>query len=197
MTSIDSDIKGYFNDPVLVTEGFSNYDLAHEIYALTRILFFILTGMSIADDFYQLCSSSYHTLRRNVPAFAEVFTSDEKRHSTNQCQIKTSIHIAVFSNNPTTLDFVCVRGSGFDGEWQKLSLYRLIRINSVPRTFISKFRWWGPDPFQRSLRSGTAVKGKAAKAVVKIVLYSSKWINWVTAESKRFHDCVNPMAVTI
>src|SRR5690625_7227680 len=97
--------------------------------------------LSIADDFYQLCSSSYHTLRRNVPAFAEVFTSDEKRHSTNQCQIKTSIHIAVFSNNPTTLDFVCVRGSGFDGEWQKLSLYRLIRINSVPRTFISKFRW--------------------------------------------------------
>ncbi|MGX4670506.1 protein kinase family protein [Cerasibacillus sp. JNUCC 74] len=50
MTSIDSDIKGYFNDPVLVTEGFSNYDLAHEIYALTRILFFILTGKTNTNN---------------------------------------------------------------------------------------------------------------------------------------------------
>lgn len=44
MTAIDSDVKGYFNDPVLVTEGFSNYDLSHEIYALTRNLAFVLTG---------------------------------------------------------------------------------------------------------------------------------------------------------
>jgi len=105
-----------------------------------------VTGLSIADDFYQLCSSFYHTMRKNLPAFAWIFTSDEKRHSIHHCQMKAGIHIAVFSNNPTTLDLVCVRGSGFDGEWQKLSLYRLIRINSVPRTFISKFRWWGPPP---------------------------------------------------
>src|SRR5690625_6933421 len=105
MTSIDSDIKGYFNDPVLVTEGFSNYDLAHEIYALTRILFFILTGLSIAHDFYQLCSSSYHTLRRNLPAFAEGFTGAEKRQSTNQSQRNPSRQSAVYSNNSTTPDF--------------------------------------------------------------------------------------------
>jgi len=37
--------------------------------------------LSIADGFYQLCGSSYHTLQRNVPVFAEGFTSDEGRHS--------------------------------------------------------------------------------------------------------------------
>lgn len=50
MTSIDSDIKGYFNDPVLVTEGFSNYDIAHEVYALTRILYFVLTGKTNTNN---------------------------------------------------------------------------------------------------------------------------------------------------
>lgn len=32
----------------------------------------------------------------------------------------------------------------------KIKPLRLIRINSVPRTITSKFRWRGPDPFQRS-----------------------------------------------
>lgn len=44
LTSLDSDVKGSFNDPSLKIDGFSNYNLAHEIYAATLICIFILTG---------------------------------------------------------------------------------------------------------------------------------------------------------
>ena len=44
LTSYDSEIKGAFNDPALVREGFSNYDRFHETYALCLIVYFIMTG---------------------------------------------------------------------------------------------------------------------------------------------------------
>ena len=44
VTSFNTDIKGYFNDQALELEGFSNYSILHETYALTRLLFFVLTG---------------------------------------------------------------------------------------------------------------------------------------------------------
>ena len=44
ITSLETEIKGYFNDPELVTEGFASYDIKHEIYALTKLLYFVLTG---------------------------------------------------------------------------------------------------------------------------------------------------------
>ena len=44
LTSDSTDIKGYYNDPALQIEGFKNYDLLHEIYALTRLIVYILTG---------------------------------------------------------------------------------------------------------------------------------------------------------
>lgn len=37
---------------------------------------FIQFKLSIADGFYQLCGSFYHTLRKDVPVFAEKFTSE-------------------------------------------------------------------------------------------------------------------------
>jgi serine/threonine-protein kinase len=49
LTSVDSDLKGYFNDPNLRLEGFDNYDILHETYALTRILCFVLTGKTNID----------------------------------------------------------------------------------------------------------------------------------------------------
>ena len=36
--------KGYFNDPILAVEGFNTYNIEHEIYALTRIVYFVMTG---------------------------------------------------------------------------------------------------------------------------------------------------------
>lgn len=49
LTSANTQFKGYFNDPSLVVEGFDNYNILHETYALTRILYFVLTGKTNAD----------------------------------------------------------------------------------------------------------------------------------------------------
>lgn len=46
LTSTNTDFKGYYNDPGLVTEGFDSYSILHETYALTRILYYVLTGKS-------------------------------------------------------------------------------------------------------------------------------------------------------
>lgn len=44
LTNLNTDLKGSFNDSGLATEGFQNYDILHETYALTKLIFFILTG---------------------------------------------------------------------------------------------------------------------------------------------------------
>jgi len=44
ITSLETEVKGYFNDPELATEGFTSYSMEHEIYALTKLLYFVLTG---------------------------------------------------------------------------------------------------------------------------------------------------------
>ena len=44
LTSENTEFKGYFNDPALVVDGFSNYSMEHETYALTRLIVYILTG---------------------------------------------------------------------------------------------------------------------------------------------------------
>lgn len=44
LTSMWTEFKGYFNDPALNTDGFHTYDIHHEIYALTRIVIFVMTG---------------------------------------------------------------------------------------------------------------------------------------------------------
>lgn len=54
LTTVNTDFKGYFNDPSLVTEGFNAYNILHETYALTRIVHYIMTGKTniekIADS---------------------------------------------------------------------------------------------------------------------------------------------------
>lgn len=44
LISIDTVLKGCYNDPDLNIEGFRNYTVIHETYAFTRIIAFILTG---------------------------------------------------------------------------------------------------------------------------------------------------------
>lgn len=44
LTSVNTEFKGYFNDPELVVEGFDSYDIIHETYALTRLIYYIVTG---------------------------------------------------------------------------------------------------------------------------------------------------------
>lgn len=49
LTSVQSEIKGSFNDPDLIHVGFQNYSICHETYALTRLSCYILTGRSGPD----------------------------------------------------------------------------------------------------------------------------------------------------
>ena len=44
LTTVNTEFKGYFNDPALVVEGFNTYVIVHETYALTRVIYFVMTG---------------------------------------------------------------------------------------------------------------------------------------------------------
>ncbi len=50
LTTAETDFKGVCNDPALRLCGFKNYDMAHEIYALTHIVMFVLTGKQNFQD---------------------------------------------------------------------------------------------------------------------------------------------------
>ena len=50
LTSINTEFKGSFNDPMLCTEGFDNYKIYHETYALTRLVYYILTGRTNVNN---------------------------------------------------------------------------------------------------------------------------------------------------
>lgn len=49
LTSVNTEFKGYFNDPSLRVDGFDTYDTVHETYALTLIVYFVLTGRTNPD----------------------------------------------------------------------------------------------------------------------------------------------------
>ncbi|MGE6630825.1 protein kinase domain-containing protein [Bacillus sp. NPDC077027] len=44
LTNKGTAIKGYFNDPKLEYVGFNKYNIVHETFALTRIVYFVMTG---------------------------------------------------------------------------------------------------------------------------------------------------------
>ncbi len=81
LTSANTQFKGYFNDPGLVVEGFDNYNILHETYALTRILYFVLTGKTNADkakpylaDFINKGLNANHTNRyQNISELSNAF----------------------------------------------------------------------------------------------------------------------------
>lgn len=49
-TTVDTEFKGYFYDPALLLEGFSNYAMCHETYALTRVIYYMMTGKTNMDN---------------------------------------------------------------------------------------------------------------------------------------------------
>ena len=45
LTSLETEVRGYFNDvSSLSTEGFKNYNKQYEYYALSKLIYFVLTG---------------------------------------------------------------------------------------------------------------------------------------------------------
>ncbi|WP_196777538.1 protein kinase domain-containing protein [Malaciobacter marinus] len=52
LTSQNTEYKGSLNDPKLdIVGGFKNYEMHHETYALTRLVYFILTGKIRIDNY--------------------------------------------------------------------------------------------------------------------------------------------------
>ncbi len=49
LTSINTEFKGYFNDMSLQLEGFASYSMLHETYAITRLIYFVMTGKTNVD----------------------------------------------------------------------------------------------------------------------------------------------------
>ena len=46
LTSENTEVRGALNDPALKIEGFENYALHHELYAITLLIAYVLTGKS-------------------------------------------------------------------------------------------------------------------------------------------------------
>lgn len=44
LTKTDTEVKGSLNDPSLRIYGFKNYNIKHEIYALTRLIFYVMNN---------------------------------------------------------------------------------------------------------------------------------------------------------
>lgn len=54
LTSDNTDFKGSLNDPKLnIVGGFKNYAIEHETYALTRLIYFIVTGRTTIDTKFE------------------------------------------------------------------------------------------------------------------------------------------------
>lgn len=49
LTTCHTEFKGCFNDPGLRLEGFNSYDIRHETYALSILIFYIMTGRTNTD----------------------------------------------------------------------------------------------------------------------------------------------------
>lgn len=50
LTTANTEFKGYFNDPSLILDGFDTYSILHETFALTRVIYYILTGKTNTDN---------------------------------------------------------------------------------------------------------------------------------------------------
>lgn len=50
LTKTDSSMKGTILDPVLVKDSFKNYNMKNEIYAMTKLIYFIMTNRKNLDN---------------------------------------------------------------------------------------------------------------------------------------------------
>jgi len=49
LTTANTEFKGYFNDPALLVDGFDTYHILHETFALTRVVYYVMTGKTNTD----------------------------------------------------------------------------------------------------------------------------------------------------
>ena len=92
LTSLNTELKGSLNDPALKTEGFGNYGLLHEIYALTLLFAYILTGKSNWSKINEPSIKTFIEKGTN-PDKAKRFQSlDDLGKAVNQCLLIMERH---------------------------------------------------------------------------------------------------------
>lgn len=86
LTSDNTDFKGSLNDPKLdIVGGFGSYEMKHETYALTRLIYFIMTGKKTIDtkfnnkDFELFItngiSDDFNLRYKNIQEMRKIFNS--------------------------------------------------------------------------------------------------------------------------
>ena len=59
LTNMNTEFKGYFNDPTLLTEGFHKYSILHETFALTKLVYYVMSGKTRMDNIKNKNLSSF------------------------------------------------------------------------------------------------------------------------------------------
>jgi len=69
LTTINTEFKGYFNDPSLIVDGFNTYSILHEIFALTRVVYYVMTGKTNVDSISEQKMRAFVNKGLNVDKF--------------------------------------------------------------------------------------------------------------------------------
>lgn len=86
LTSVNTEFKGYFNDPSLIYDGFNKYNVLHEIYALTRIIYYVLTGKINTDNISNTKLKEFVQKGLNADKSLRFQTVDELIHAYRNLQ---------------------------------------------------------------------------------------------------------------
>lgn len=85
LTSENTEFKGSLNDPALKVEGFGNYGLLHEIYAITLLVAFILTGKTNWSKITNPAIKKFMEKGTNPDKSLRYQTLDELSEAVKQC----------------------------------------------------------------------------------------------------------------
>ncbi len=85
LTSENSELKGCLNDPTLKIKGFGSYDLLDEIYALTLLFVYIITGKTNYAGIKESCARDFMGNGTNADRRQRYQSLDEIQHGAIEC----------------------------------------------------------------------------------------------------------------
>ena len=88
LTSENTDLKGSLNDPALKVEGFGNYGLLHELYAITLLFTYIMTGKLAWDKIKDPIVKSFMEKGTNPDKTKRFQTLEELGDAVKSCLAK-------------------------------------------------------------------------------------------------------------
>ena len=85
LTSENTEFKGSLNDPALKVQGFANYGLIHELYAITLLFAYILSGKSNWAKITNPAIKSFMEKGTNPDTTKRYQTLEELAESVKKC----------------------------------------------------------------------------------------------------------------